>query len=119
CHPHLRGAFFYEGKMNLKRKFIFSFILLFGKGFCDGNFEGQNVALGKTQQTDQGPGTLDGFKANLAVDGNESHSADSGACAHTTEGNDTYKAWWKLDLGQPYWISGIKIFNREHKQTYA
>ncbi|WAR24790.1 SVEP1-like protein [Mya arenaria] len=31
-------------------------------------------------------------------------------------GNNSYKAWWQLDLGQLYWISGIKIFNRERKR---
>lgn len=44
---------------------------------------------------------------------NETSDNDMGTCAHTTEGNTTNPAWWQVDLGDAYRITGIKIYNRK------
>jgi len=59
----------------------------------------------------QGPKTYAGtHTADKAVDGSTSNAASSGACANTTY---SAHSWWKVDLGQPYLLTGIKIYNRE------
>lgn len=53
--------------------------------------------------------------AKLAVDGVTKTSFCTGEtnnCAHTKVGISA-KAWWRVDLGQPYAISKIKIYNRD------
>jgi len=72
------------------------------------------VALGK--RTAQGPDTYHSLAtADKAVDGNISDSVDSGSCAYTTYSN---YSWWKVDLGRPYLLSGIKIYNRERSSNF-
>jgi len=49
----------------------------------------------------------------MAVDGNTSTKDDGATCAHTTQGNVSHPAWWQVDLGTTYRITGIKIINRQ------
>ena len=73
---------------------------------------GPNIALGKTAT--QGPYNYGNMTiAGLAVDGNLAVSNNGATCAHTTQGNTSYRAWWQVDLGDAYRITGIKIINRE------
>jgi len=58
----------------------------------------------------QGQGTYLTYTADKAVDGNITGSVSSGTCAHTT---NRFNSWWKVDLGRPYLLTGIKIYNRE------
>jgi len=44
---------------------------------------------------------------------NVTYDNDQGTCAQTTEGNTTNPAWWQVDLGDTYLITGINIFNRQ------
>ena len=71
---------------------------------------GTNIALNKSAT--QGPGIYAGQTADKAVDGNTTNKND-GRCAHTTEGNTTTRAWWQVDLGDTYRITGVKIYNRD------
>ena len=71
-------------------------------------FLGPNMALGKFAM--QGNGTYKTFTADKAIDNNTSNTASSGACAHTTHSSHS---WWKVNLGRPYLLTGIKIYNRE------
>jgi len=76
---------------------------------------GPNIAHRKTAA--QGPADLEEFTvAGLAVDGNLAVSNKEETCAHTTQGNTSYRAWWQVDLGDAYRITGIKIINRERKR---
>jgi len=77
---------------------------------------GPNIALGK--DAEQGPGTIDVQIAIRAVDGNLSTVNDGRTCTHTTEGTTTYPAWWQVDLGDAYRITGIKIYNRYNSRMY-
>jgi len=70
------------------------------------------MALGKLAM--QGQGTYKLSTADKAVDGNTSEAANSGACAHTTE----WSSWWKVDIGRPYLLTGIKIYNRERGSEF-
>jgi len=54
-----------------------------------------------------------------AVDGNLTMFADERTCAHTTEGTATAPAWWQVDLGDGYRITGIKIYNRQRNSMYV
>ena len=69
-----------------------------------------NVALNKAAVNH--PGTHSQFTATNAVDGNTGPWS-SATCSHTTPGSAENPAWWRVDLGEPYRISGIKIYNRE------
>jgi len=44
---------------------------------------------------------------------NETFDIDTGTCAHTTAGNTTNPAWWQIDLGNAYQLTGMKIYNRK------
>ena len=72
--------------------------------------QGPNIAFGKTAT--QGPDTLLTMVAGNAVN-NITLDEDRGTCAHTTEKNTANPAWWQVDLGDAYRITGIKIFNRQ------
>ena len=71
------------------------------------------MALGKFAL--QGSDTYQTSTADKAVDGNTSDAATSGACAHTT---DSPYSWWMVDLGRPYLLTGIKIYNRERGREF-
>jgi len=60
----------------------------------------------------QGERTYKALTADKAVDGNTSALT----CAHTT---DSSFSWWKVDLGRPYLLTGIKIFNRERGGMFS
>jgi len=69
---------------------------------------GENIALQKFAE--QHPGTFGSAVASLAVNGNVTVNNDGYTCAHTTNGTPAY---WEVELGAPYKISGIKIYNRD------
>ena len=50
--------------------------------------------------------------AGLAVDGNTSPAVNKGQCSHTSDIVPNRMAWWKVDLQGPYYLSTVKIFNR-------
>jgi len=72
--------------------------------------QGPNIALGKNAA--QGPDTFSSMWAGNAVN-DVTFNDNIERCAHTTQGNTTYRAWWQVDLGDAYRITGIKIFNRK------
>ena len=61
----------------------------------------------------QGPSTREAGSAVKAVDGDNSTTNDGRTCAHTTEGTKESPAWWQVDLGDTYRITGIRIINRD------
>jgi len=61
----------------------------------------------------QGPDTYQSYSAEKAVDGDTSNTA--GNCAHTTVGSP---AWWRVDLGKRFLVTGLKLFNRARGSTY-
>ena len=65
----------------------------------------ENIAKNKpaTQSSTDNSGS-----AARAVDGNTASSWSSRSCTHT----NTEYAWWRVDLGNDFDISGIKITNR-------
>jgi len=75
---------------------------------------GPNLALGETAELF--PSSSAASLAYKAVDGNTSDAASSGACAQTT---NSAHVWWKVDLGRPYSLTGIKIYNRERGGTFV
>jgi len=79
-------------------------------------FTGPNIAIGKP--TDQYPGVLDNGTPEKAVDGVKGNSWNATDCAHTQQGNMTDRAWWTVDLGDEYRVTGIKIFNRDKKRKF-
>ena len=44
---------------------------------------------------------------------NVTYDNNKGSCAQTTEGTANDLAWWQVDLGDTYLITGITIFNRQ------
>jgi len=70
------------------------------------------VARGKTAT--QGPDTFANQTPDRAVDGHTDYNND-GNCAHTTQGNNDYPAWWQVDLGDTYRVKGIRIYNRDQR----
>ena len=72
---------------------------------------GPNLACGKNAT--QGPRSRsDSEGPQLAVDGNLKTSNDGATCTHTTNGSVEQPAWWQVDLGDAYRITGIVIYNR-------
>jgi hypothetical protein len=65
-----------------------------------------NVALGKQALQSS---TEHGADASRAVDGNTDGAFFSGSVTHTAPGSSE---WWMVDLGAPYEIGSISIFNR-------
>jgi len=72
---------------------------------------GPNIAFGNP--TRQYPGVFDNGTPDKAVDGVKENGGASGVCAHTGQGNATHRAWWTVDLGDEYRVTGIKIVNRD------
>ncbi|XP_019616118.1 PREDICTED: uncharacterized protein LOC109463710 [Branchiostoma belcheri] len=76
---------------------------------------GVNVALGKTAVQSSICSSTHGCHGNIpvdasrAVDGNTASDYHDGSCTHTTEEDNP--SWW-VDLGQPYAIGRVTIFNR-------
>ena len=71
---------------------------------------GPNIALNKSAT--QGPGTENSMTADKAVN-NDTTNNNDGRCTHTTKGTTSNPAWWQVDLGDTYRITGIKIYNRD------
>ncbi|KAI8500867.1 hypothetical protein Bbelb_216850 [Branchiostoma belcheri] len=67
-----------------------------------------NVALGKTASQTS---TSDSGVANRAVDGNTDGRWDVESCTHTIEVTSN-PTWW-VDLGHPYQIDRVVVFNRQ------
>eukprot|EP00058_Branchiostoma_floridae_P024991 XP_002610481.1 hypothetical protein BRAFLDRAFT_85622 [Branchiostoma floridae] len=70
---------------------------------------GVNVALGKTAFQTSTPYTPFGA-ARVAVDGDTHTNYFANSCIHTTE--QANPTWW-VDLGQPYVMVRVVIFNRQ------
>ncbi len=66
----------------------------------------KNLATGK--RTSQSS-TRYGGESKRAVDRNKLTNYFSSSCTHTASTN---KPWWKVDLGQRYLVSNLKITNR-------
>ena len=75
------------------------------------SISGPNIALG--MKANQGPDTYQSCSADKAVDGDTSNTA--GNYAHTTLG---FPAWWRVDLGKRFSVTGLKLFNRARGRTY-
>ncbi|KAL2079108.1 hypothetical protein ACEWY4_024852 [Coilia grayii] len=73
----------------------------------DGDFSGENVALGgkATQSSNSG----DGY-AYKAIDGNRDGVFGHGSCTHT---NAHLNSWWRVDLLQKYKVFSVIITNRK------
>ena len=87
--------------------------------FLTGTGRKINIARGKPAE--QGPYTYSDpsfwipsitHVAGLAVDGNTSQDVNKGQCSHTLDSVPNRMAWWKVDLQGPYYLSVVKIFNR-------
>jgi len=78
---------------------------------------GPNIALGKP--TDQYPSVFHYGASAKAVDGVKENSWNASECAHTDQGNVTDRAWWSVDLGDVYRVTGIKIVNRDNKRKFV
>ena len=66
----------------------------------------RNLATGKkTSQSSTAWGGL----SQRAIDGNKFSNWYGISCMHT---NNDLKAWWKVELGQRYLVSNVKITNR-------
>nr|XP_006823545.1 PREDICTED: fucolectin-6-like [Saccoglossus kowalevskii] len=48
--------------------------------------------------------------ANLAIDGNDNPYYRNRSCSHTGFNENS---WWKVDLGDSYWITEVVITNRQ------
>ena len=53
--------------------------------------------------------------ASNAVDGNDNPAYDGQSCTHTL---DDSTAWWVVDLGNSYKITGVSLVNRDCCGTY-
>ena len=75
-----------------------------------------NVARYKSsrQSSTQPPlGTGETLVASKANDGDKRRSLPGGSCSHTSADGQT-RAWWQVDLGTPYAVSGISITPRDY-----
>jgi len=74
------------------------------------SFTGPNIARGKPAS--QWPGQFINAAAGNAVDGDTSVDVRAlDRCAYTRQGTKTHPAWWNVDLGTTYAITGLKIYN--------
>ena len=62
---------------------------------------------------------LDNGTPDKAVDGVKENSWNVTDCANTDQGNMTDRAWWTVDLGDEYRVTGIKIFNRDKQRKFV
>ena len=79
-----------------------------------------NVARYKTvrQSTTQANlGNGETLVASKANDGDKRRSLPGGSCSHTSADGQT-RAWWQVDLGKPYVVSGISITPRDNGKFY-
>lgn len=74
------------------------------------NCEPTNVSLHKSAtQSSTYPSATYNFDANNAIDGNNNGDDADNTITHT---NNEANAWWEVDLGAVYTLSGIKLWNR-------
>jgi len=66
-----------------------------------------------SKDTEQFPGAYLNGTSDKAVDGDTTNSFNASKCAHTEWNTWNTEAWWSVDLGDTYKITGIKIYNRE------
>ena len=70
---------------------------------------GRNIApSGTATQSSLGAGGV----PERAVDGNKEKDYNQKGQTHTAQGNEFSDPWWELDLGKPYDIEKIQIWNR-------
>jgi len=60
----------------------------------------------------QHPGTYLKGSASKAVDGDTRNFDSGNMCAHTKQGTQWVPAWWSVDLGDTFNLTGIMIYNR-------
>ena len=77
---------------------------------------GRNIALGK--DTEQFPGAFTNGTSDKAVNGDTTHYSFADHCAHTEWNTSILEAWWRVDLGDTYNITGIKIYNRDRDSKF-
>ena len=70
---------------------------------------GKNIApSGKAAQSSESAGG----KPERGIDGNKHPDYNKGGQTHTAQGKNVSDPWWELDLGKPYVIEKIQIWNR-------
>ena len=67
-----------------------------------------NIAYGKNASSQT---VYQDYIPRLAVDGNTDPDAYNKHCFHSGHTTDT--AWWMVDLGEPYIIYNVTIYNRQ------
>ncbi|XP_071088253.1 receptor-type tyrosine-protein phosphatase epsilon-like isoform X3 [Haliotis cracherodii] len=85
-------------------------------GDCDAGWMGGdgatcqigNVAYKKTTTSSQTGYASSGWTADKAVDGNRGQVMEEGSCFHASKQGSV----WTVDLGQPYRIHDVRIYNR-------
>ena len=75
-----------------------------------------NIARNKA--TEQYPMIYDRGTSDKAVDGKTANTDFAIYCAHTDWNTWTTEAWWRVDLGDTYRLTGIKIYNRNRIGTF-
>ena len=78
--------------------------------------QGPNIALNKV--TEQHPGDYGNGTSDKAVDGNTGDPKYYTICAHTNWNASTPEAWWRVNLGDTYRLTGIKIHNRNQSRMF-
>jgi len=78
---------------------------------------GLNIAYNKS--TEQYPGNYGGGTSEKAVDGHKKYSFAADDCVHTNWYTSTTEAWWRVDLGDTYKLTGIKIYNRDQARMFV
>lgn len=76
---------------------------------------GNNIAIGKKAYQSVNSGTLGGFDAGKAIDGNTDGRLGQGSVTNTGEG--TY-LWWEVDLGAVYNVDRIVVWNRTDEPNW-
>ncbi|HHV44869.1 MAG TPA: hypothetical protein GXX57_09435 [Firmicutes bacterium] len=76
--------------------FVLIVLLLFGAALCQGQEGGELISLGKPATAN--PGDWSAAQAN-----------DGDLATRWATGNDQYPAWWQVDLGGQYALTGIEI----------
>ena len=80
--------------------------------------QGPNIALNKV--TEQHPGVYATGTSDKAVDGKTGKpmTYTINECSHTDWNTSTPEAWWRVDLGDTYRLTGIKIYNRDQARMF-
>jgi len=78
---------------------------------------GQNIAYKKS--TEQFPDNFGNGTSDKAVDGHKQYTYAADLCAHTNWYTWTTEAWWRVDLGDTYRLTGVKIHNRNEARMFV